>query len=88
VGQYAVVIVTGLALLALWAAFDRHFEVIGWRSQILAFGTFQAFLLARIGLRLGLLASQLELHRAHSGRGGAPGDSRPAADTRGATEAA
>jgi hypothetical protein len=77
-GQYAVVIVTGLALFALWAAFDRRFEVIGWRSQILAFGVFQAFVLARIGLRLGLLASQMELHRLRMERRDAAGDSQPA----------
>jgi hypothetical protein len=66
-GQYVVVIVTALLLFTLWAAFDQRFDVIGWRSQLVAFGVFQAFILARIALRLGLLASQLELHRARSG---------------------
>jgi hypothetical protein len=74
-GQYAVVIATGLVLLVLWAAFDGHFEVIGWRSQILAFGMFQVFVVARIALRLGLLASQMELHRARAARGDDSGGS-------------
>jgi hypothetical protein len=81
-GQYTVVIVAGLVLLALWAAFDRRFEVIGWRSQILAFGVFQVVLLARIGLRLGLLASQMDLHRLRSGRRDEAGGSQPATGAR------
>jgi len=60
-------------LLASWAALDTRFAVIGWKSQLVALAFFQAFLLVRIALRLGLLASQLELHRARAGGGARAG---------------
>ncbi|MCG6927974.1 MAG: hypothetical protein LJF30_22040 [Acidobacteria bacterium] len=66
-GQYGVVLVGGVLLLASWAAFDARFEVSGWKSQLVMFAVFQAFLFGRIALRLGLLASQLELRRARAG---------------------
>jgi hypothetical protein len=62
-GQYAVVLFLALLLLVAWRAADSRLIVLGWRSQLLAFALFEALLLGRIGLRLGLLASQLELHR-------------------------
>jgi hypothetical protein len=67
VGQYGVVIVGALLLLAVWSFLDGRHVVLGWRSQLVAMVLFQGFLLARIALRLGLLASQLELHRARGG---------------------
>ena len=51
-------------VIAVWAALDSRIVVLGWRSQLLAFVLFQTHFVARIGLRLGLLASQLELYRA------------------------
>jgi hypothetical protein len=60
-GQYAVVGAAGVCLLALFVAADARFAVVGWRSQLVALALFQAFVAARIALRLGLLASQLEL---------------------------
>jgi len=60
-GQYAVVGAAGIALLALFAALEARLAVVGWRSQLLAFALFQLFVAARITLRLGLLASQVEL---------------------------
>ena len=66
-GQYVVVLVAAVLLLASWAAFDVRFGVTGWKSQLVVLAVFQAFLLVRIALRLGLLASQLELHRARAG---------------------
>ncbi len=60
-GQYVVVGAAGVALLALFGAVDARLVVIGWRSQLVALALFQLFLAARIALRLGLLASQLEL---------------------------
>jgi uncharacterized protein with GYD domain len=60
-GQYVVVGAAGVALLALFGALDARLVVIGWRSQIVALALFELFLAARIALRLGLLASQLEL---------------------------
>lgn len=60
-GQYAVVGAAGVCLLALFGAADARLAVVGWRSQIVALALFQAFVAGRIALRLGLLASQLEL---------------------------
>jgi len=68
-GQYGAVLLFALVLLGAWAAIDARLEVLGWRSQLVAFALFQVFLLSRIALRLGLLAGQLELHRGQRGRG-------------------
>ena len=67
-GQYGVVLLLALVLLGAWASIDARLMVLGWKSQLVAFAFFQVFLLSRIGLRLALLASQLELHRAPQGR--------------------
>jgi len=66
-GQYGVVLLGAVALLALWVGFDARFAVIGWRSQIVALAGFELFLIGRIALRLGLMGGQLELHRARAG---------------------
>jgi hypothetical protein len=66
-GQYVVILLFALLLLAAWSAADARLLVIGWKSQLLAFAGFQALLVGRITLRLGLLAAQLELHRARGG---------------------
>jgi hypothetical protein len=71
-GQYAVLVAAAVLLLAVWSAFDTRFPVTGWRSQLVALAVFQAFIVARICLRLGLLASQVELYRARRAGKGAP----------------
>lgn len=63
-GQYAVVLVLGVSLVALFGAADARIAVVGWKSQLVALALFQALMAARIGLRLGLLAAQVELHAA------------------------
>jgi len=63
-GQYVVVLVVGAVLLALFGALDARFAVVGWKSQLVALALFEAFVAARVALRLGLLASQVELHAA------------------------
>jgi len=63
-GQYAVVLALGVALLVLFGALDARLAVVGWKSQLVALALFQLFVAARIALRLGLLASQVELHAA------------------------
>jgi hypothetical protein len=60
-GQYAVVFLFALVLLAVFAFVDARLAVTGYRTQLLAFVFFELFVAARIALRLGLLASQLEL---------------------------
>jgi hypothetical protein len=62
-GQYAAVAVLGALLLAAWGALDHHLGVSGYRTQLLFLGLAQVFVLARIGLRLGLLAGQVALYR-------------------------
>ena len=85
-GQYAVVVAASVLLVAAWSAFDARFGVTGWKSQLVALGGFQALLLGRIVLRLGLLAGQLELYRARSRRvlepatAAGPADAVPAAE--------
>ena len=64
--QYGVVLVLGAGVIALFGALDRHLHVVGWRSQILALALFEAVVVARIALRLGLLAGQVELQRARA----------------------
>jgi hypothetical protein len=61
VGQYAVVFVLGALLLAVFGAVDARLAVVGWKTQLVALTLFEAFVAARIALRLGLLASQVEL---------------------------
>jgi len=62
-GQYGVVLLLGLGLLAAWLLVDARLEVTGYRSQLVFLVAAEAFLLARIGLRLSLLAAQVALYR-------------------------
>jgi hypothetical protein len=60
-GQYALVGLAGGVLLAAFAFLDARLAVSGFRTQVAALALFEAFVGGRIALRLGLLASQLEL---------------------------
>jgi hypothetical protein len=60
-GQYAAVGLAGALLLAAFGFVDARLAVSGFRMQLLALVLFEAFVAGRIALRLGLLASQLEL---------------------------
>jgi hypothetical protein len=62
-GQYAVVAALGGLLLLAWGSIDGRFEVTGYKSQILFLALAQVFVLARVGLRLALLAGQVALYR-------------------------
>jgi hypothetical protein len=62
-GQYLAVAASGAVLIAVFAIADSWLTVIGYRSQLLALVLFEAFVAARIALRLWLVASQLELQR-------------------------
>jgi len=77
VGQYVVVVAVGLVLFAVWSAFDVRFVVTGWKTQLVALVGFELLLLARIALRLGLLASQLDLYRARARRPPEPEEAKP-----------
>lgn len=63
-GQYLAAAAAAALLLAAFALADSWLTVVGWRSQLVALALFEAFVAARIALRLWLLASQLELQRA------------------------
>ncbi len=65
-GQYAVVLALGAATLASFGFLDARLAVAGWRSQILALALFESLVVARVALRLTLLAGQLELQRARA----------------------
>jgi hypothetical protein len=60
-GQYAVVTLLAMLLLAGFAFADSRLVVTGYRSQLVALALFEGLVAARVALRLGLLASQLEL---------------------------
>jgi hypothetical protein len=62
-GQYVVVLALGLALLAAFGRLDAWLLVTGWKSQLAALALFECFVVARIALRLGLLAGQVELQQ-------------------------
>jgi hypothetical protein len=64
VAQYLIVGALGVLLVALFGALDPGVAVTGWRSQLVALLLFEAFVSARIALRLGLLASQVEMQQA------------------------
>jgi hypothetical protein len=67
-GQYAVVGLAGVLMLALWAAFDARWVATGYKTQLVTLVLFQLVILGRIGLRLVLTASQLALYRGRGGR--------------------
>jgi len=72
VGQYVVLFVVGLVLLGLWGAIDVRLAVTGWRSQLVALVLMELLIAGRIAMRLGLLASQVELYRARARRSPEP----------------
>jgi hypothetical protein len=69
-GQYVAVLALGIALLLLFGALDARLVVVGWRSQLITLVVLQLFVAARVALRVGLLASQVELQRARRVEGG------------------
>ena len=63
VSQYALVAVAGVVLLLLWYAVDSVWVTTGYKTQIVALLMAQSLMFARIGLRVGLYASQIALYR-------------------------
>lgn len=62
-GHYLLVAILGAALVAGWVALDARLETVGYKSQLVALLLAQGLVLARIALRLSLLAGQLALYR-------------------------
>lgn len=63
-GQYLAFAGASLLLLALFGVLDGGLVVVGYKTQLVALVVFEAFVAARIALRLSLLASQVELQQA------------------------
>jgi len=62
-GQYLAIAVLGGVLLGLFGLIDSWLVVVGYKTQLVALVLFEAFMAARIALRLWLLAAQVELQR-------------------------
>ena len=62
-GHYLAVALLGVALIAAWRLLDGAYETTGYRTQLLTLALFQAFMLARVGLRVMLMGGQLALYR-------------------------
>lgn len=62
--QIALVLLSGVLLLALWSAFDAAFVTTGWKTQLVTLLGMQVLMFGRIGLRVALLGGQLALYRA------------------------
>lgn len=56
-------------LVALWAAFESRYATTGYASQLVALAAMQAFLLARILLRVTLLGGLMTVYRRDGTRG-------------------
>ncbi len=66
-GQYLCVALAAVLLLVAFSVLDSLLVVVGYRTQAVALLLFEAFVGARIALRLWLLASQVELQREPAG---------------------
>jgi hypothetical protein len=62
-GHYFAVALLTLFALWLWTRLDALFVTTGYKTQLLALLLMQSFVVARIALRLGLLAGQTALYR-------------------------
>lgn len=62
-GQYAAVATAGLVLLLVWHVLDGSLDVTGYKTQLVFLLLAQLFVLARIKLRLLLIAGQVALYR-------------------------
>ncbi len=62
-GHYLVVALLGVVLIAVWRLLDGAYVTTGYKTQLLTLALFQAFMLARVGLRVMLMGGQLALYR-------------------------
>ena len=62
-GHYLAVVLLGVVLIAGWRLLDGAYVTTGYKTQLLTFVLFQAFMLARLGLRVMLMGGQLALYR-------------------------
>jgi hypothetical protein len=62
-GHYLAVGLLGVVLIAVWRLLDGAYATTGYKTQLFTFSLFQAFMLARVGLRVMLMGGQLALYR-------------------------
>jgi hypothetical protein len=62
-GHYLAVALLGVALVALWRLLDGAYATTGYKTQLVTFVLLEAFVLARVSLRLMLMGGQLALYR-------------------------
>jgi hypothetical protein len=62
-GHYFALVAAGVILLAAWSLLDSAWETSGYKTQIVTFLLFQALVLGRLFLRLGLMGGQIALYR-------------------------
>jgi hypothetical protein len=62
-GHYLAVALLGVALVAVWRLLDGAYATTGYKTQLVTLVLFEAFVLARVSLRLMLMGGQLALYR-------------------------
>jgi hypothetical protein len=62
-GHYLAVALLGVTLVAGWRLLDGAYATTGYKTQLVTFVLFEAFVLARVSLRLMLMGGQLALYR-------------------------
>ena len=62
-GHYLAVALLGVALVAVWRLVDGAYATTGYKTQLVTLLFFEAFVLARLSLRLMLMGGQLALYR-------------------------
>jgi hypothetical protein len=62
-GHYALVVLLGAGLLAVWSFGDSSLGATGYKTQLLVFGWAQLLIVGRLALRLALMGGQMEIYR-------------------------
>jgi hypothetical protein len=63
VGHYLAIVIVGLVLLWGWSRLDGAWTTTGYKTQLATLLLMQAFVVARVALRLTLMAGQVALYR-------------------------
>jgi hypothetical protein len=62
-GHYLSIVLLGVLLLLVWSVLDGAWSTVGYKTQLVTLVLAQALVAGRIGLRLALLAGQVDLYR-------------------------
>jgi hypothetical protein len=68
-GHYLAIVVLAVLWLGAWSVVDGAWTPTGYKTQLLTLLLAQALIFGHIGLRLGLLAGQMELYRSETTAG-------------------